>query len=526
MGNRQHGKYKKRSKSVITNRYGTIQKRKGRPKKTVQATCTQPNASHATSSGTEKTSASKRKLHNIRPNSCPSKDFSAASGYRFMDMDIISNILNKYATCPLCSCELTLMENSKLRRGFASVLHLKCENCYFSDTFSISQKILGEGKGDKPFEVNRRATMAFREIGKGHGAMTRFCAVMDMPSPPGKASLTKHNKALQDAYKDEAELSMNKAAQAVRDKFGGECGVSVDGTWQRRGYSSINGVVTAIELETGKILDYECLTRICKGCQHWSSKDQTSTEYLKWKADHKCHISHEGSAASMEPVGAKRIWNRSVANRNLKYTSKYIGDGDTKSYSAVCNDKPYGHIPVIKKECRIATITHDALLEVRVGADSIGTKLMAPTHTSILMAVVKELKPIYDDLTKDELIERCVDCYTQNANESFNGMIWQRIPKETHAGAMTLDIGVASATLAFNDGMQALLGVLQRQNMNPGTHTTENLKKLDEIRIQNAERQTSDKSIKRRKTLRRIKKGYEDKHLENEGVIYDPGMGD
>ena len=64
----------------------------------------------------------------------------------------------------------------------------------------------------------------------------------------------------------------------------------------------------------------------------------------------------------------------------------------------------------------------------------------------------------------------------------------------TYTGSLALDIGVASATLAFNDGMEALIGVLQRQNINPGTHTIENLKKLDEKQVENyPQKQSSDK---------------------------------
>ena len=34
-----------------------------------------------------------------------------------------------------------------------------------------------------------------------------------------------------------------------------KCGVSCDGTWQRRGFSFLNGCVTAISMDTGQILD-------------------------------------------------------------------------------------------------------------------------------------------------------------------------------------------------------------------------------------------------------------------------------
>ena len=38
--------------------------------------------------------------------------------------------------------------------------------------------------------------------------------------------------------------------------------------------------------------------------------------------------------------------------------------------------------------------------------------------------------------------------------------------------------------------------------------------------------QTSQLRLRRKLMLQRIKKGYEDKHLETEGVINGPGMGD
>ena len=40
--------------------------------------------------------------------------------------------------------------------------------------------------------------------------------------------------------------------------------VSVDGPWQRRGYASLNGLVTAISIDNGKCLTYECLIKKSK----------------------------------------------------------------------------------------------------------------------------------------------------------------------------------------------------------------------------------------------------------------------
>ncbi|KAL7301969.1 hypothetical protein TKK_0005560 [Trichogramma kaykai] len=49
----------------------------------------------------------------------------------------------------------------------------------------------------------------------------------------------------------------------------------------------------------------------------------------------------------------------------------------------------------------------------------------AALPTDVLVAV----KPIYEDLSKDSLLERCVKGFTQNNNESLNQIIWKITPK-------------------------------------------------------------------------------------------------
>ena len=50
-------------------------------------------------------------------------------------------------------------------------------------------------------------------------------------------------------------------------EIGQKCAVSCDGTWQRRGFSFSNGCVTAISMDTGKVLDVEPLSKVCKKCR-------------------------------------------------------------------------------------------------------------------------------------------------------------------------------------------------------------------------------------------------------------------
>jgi len=90
-----------------------------------------------------------------------------------------------------------------------------------------------------------------------------------------------------------------------------DVGVSCDGSWQRRGYISLNGTFTAISLDSGKILDTEVMSRYCKSCKNKEPlKKENQEEYDKWYENHKdvCQLNHTGSAGAMELSGATKIF--------------------------------------------------------------------------------------------------------------------------------------------------------------------------------------------------------------------------
>ena len=49
--------------------------------------------------------------------------------------------------------------------------------------------------------------------------------------------------------------------------------VSLDGTWQKRGHNSHNGVISAAV--NSNILDVEVLTTICKQCTIWEKRKRS-----------------------------------------------------------------------------------------------------------------------------------------------------------------------------------------------------------------------------------------------------------
>ncbi|GFU81776.1 hypothetical protein TNCV_3086881 [Trichonephila clavipes] len=59
-----------------------------------------------------------------------------------------------------------------------------------------------------------------------------------------------------------------------------QCGVSVDGTWQRKGHLSLNGCVSVISIDTSKVLDIEVLSKMCRLCSK-KTEDSISHECEK-----------------------------------------------------------------------------------------------------------------------------------------------------------------------------------------------------------------------------------------------------
>ena len=74
--------------------------------------------------------------------------------------------------------------------------------------------------------------------------------------------------------------------------------------------------------------------------------------------------------------------------------------------------------------------------------------------------VCADILPVYNDLCK------CLHGRTQNRNESFNGMLWNRVPKANDIFLW----GFFDAIAHFNDGAIASLEILKDMNMESGDH--------------------------------------------------------
>ncbi|KAK9293761.1 hypothetical protein QLX08_011373 [Tetragonisca angustula] len=78
--------------------------------------------------------------------------------------------------------------------------------------------------------------------------------------------------------------------------------VSGDGTWKKRGFSSLFGISTLVGMYK-RVLDTVVESNSCQGCNLWKTKKKgTIDDYSDWYEDHKeqCTINHVGSAGKMK----------------------------------------------------------------------------------------------------------------------------------------------------------------------------------------------------------------------------------
>ena len=524
-------------------------------------------------------SASSRKIDLSKPSlpkdkdSKHSKTASNINGYRFVSMEILAEAFQQTCCAECGSSGIMLSEITFKRKGCSSCLRLLCTKCGWKHCFYTSKKI------QKYFEVNRRLVYGLRTVGQGASSAKRLCGIMDMPPPPKPNAYDRHNKALLKATKT---VATNVMAEAGREIHGlkpvqedgiAHCGVSCDGTWQRRGYSSLNGCVTTISMDTGRCIDVEVLTKVCHTCQRHEPEKNNNAEHV-WQAEHarKCKANYTGSAPAMETAGVTRIFSRSEEVNNLRYT-EYFGDGDSKGFEEVKDTYKEEGVDVVKKECigHVQKRVGSALRKLKKTKKGMGgrgnltdfmidklqnyygiairsnignlkgmkkgiyaslfhcssskkrnlhdhcpdgpeswcrykkdvankTKLYKP-GPGLPDHIIAELKPIYERLSNDELLKRCLDGKTQNQNESLNGMIWDRLPKGVFVGSDVLHVGVYDAVSHFNIGCKSALNVLTNMGMNPGVFCTAEMKSADNLRVQKGEYKENAKNKKKEKNL-------------------------
>ncbi|GFV57393.1 uncharacterized protein TNCV_3569451 [Trichonephila clavipes] len=495
-------------------------------------------------------SASERKIVNMDI----SYSDEAFSGFRnvIVDINLLACVFFESVKCIKCEKTGLRLHLSESNCGEAVKFHLKCPSCKYNYTFFNSKKC----DSSENYELNTRLVYAMRCIAKGAESARMFCGIMNLPPPPTKFS--KYNQILLQATRETCEHSMAEAVREAVDENDGkrDLAVAVDGSWQKRGFSSKNGLVTVTSVDTGKVIDVEVFQNIV---------------FVRTKP-------------SIFKIRSQSLYN-------VRYT-KYLGDGDSKAFTSIVENKVYGdHCSVEKLECidhvmkrmgtrlrrlktkmrgqklsdgkplcgrnRLTEAEIDRLqayygLAIRRNLSSVKDMQQAiwaiflhklstdekPQHgfcpsdsdtwckfkkaellgetyhhkNSLPVDVVEAMRPVFRDLTNPELLKKCLHGGTQNPNESVNNVIWSRVPKKTFVQLEVLSLGTYDAVSSFNMGNVSKLEILRKMCIEPGDYTVQAMECLDKQRLLRAKYYCLQKTKEVRKE-KRLKRKKEDDEL-------------
>ncbi|GFX81891.1 uncharacterized protein TNCV_2570911 [Trichonephila clavipes] len=409
------------------------------------------------------------------------------------------------------------------------------------------------------YALNTRLVYAMRCIDKGAESARMFCGIMNLPPPPTKFS--KYNHILLQATRETCEHSMAEAVREAVDENDGkrDLAVAFDGSWQKRGFSSKNGLVTVTSVDTGKVIDVEVFSKHCI-CPN-------KTKHLQ-----NCKRNFEGYSGKMEVAGALSVFQRSQSLYNVRYT-KYLGDGDSKAFTSIVENKVYGdYCSVEKLECigdvmkRMGTRLRRLKTKMRGQKLSDGKPLCGRNRLTEAeidrlqayygLAIRRNLSSVKDmqqaiwaiflhklstdekpqhgffpsdtdtwDLANPELLKKCLHGGTQNPNESVNNVIWSRAPKKTFVQLEVLSLGTYDAVSSFNMGNVSKLEILRKMCIEPGDYTVQAMECLDKQRLLRAKYYCLQKTKEVRKEKRLKRKKEDDELLKNaDDLEYGGGM--
>ncbi|GFN97405.1 tigger transposable element-derived protein 2 [Plakobranchus ocellatus] len=187
-------------------------------------------------------------------------------------------------------------------------------------------------------ETNRRAVLTCLTLGLGHAGLTKLAEGLGSSSMHDKTYRT-HLTAITDKNAAVKDDLLTQARQKVMEYYRRE----EPNAFGDDGILNV-GLLESVTMEPGQNLCATVGERL---------RQQNKTAYEEWLESHRtsgrCTRNYEGSSGGMEMGGALTMWRRSM-DHGMRYTT-FVGDGDTKTFSALAAAKPYETVAVEKEEC-------------------------------------------------------------------------------------------------------------------------------------------------------------------------------
>lgn len=139
---------------------------------------------------------------------------------------------------------------------------------------------------------------------------------------------------------------------------------------------------------------------------------------------------------------------------------------------------------------------------------------------SLPVPVMSAIKPTFQFLANPDLLKKCLHGGTQNANESFNNLIWKWCPKTKFVSKIVVELGTYDAIVVFNNGNKGRAKIIQHLGLDPGVFGKKIFDDIDNQRIVAAEA-----SMKKLCQEARQEKRVKRKQTEDEEEAEEYGYG-
>lgn len=153
-----------------------------------------------------------------------------------------------------------------------------------------------------------------------------------------------------------------------------------------------------------------------------------------------------------------------------------------------------------------------------------GMSTYKPPKNPLSEAIIDVIKPIFNRLASVAFLENCKTCSNQNANESFNSVVWGLSPKESFNSPTETSLAVNLAVCLFNDGFEAtLISLLKYANFQVMENSIRQWHNIDKERMDYADYVASAESKARRKHRKSAEIKKQDAFQHQEGTQYKSG---
>ncbi|XP_061168272.1 uncharacterized protein LOC133177209 [Saccostrea echinata] len=488
-------------------------------------------------------------------------------GRRIVELKFLADQL----VCKRCNNRLHLCNivNEK-RYGLGSLLYIKCDSsiCEFTNTVCTGKR---NEKG--AFDINSKVALAMIHSGMGPTHVVNFLSTCNIP-PIDATTLRKKEKEISASIVCQAKESCQRAREEEMNATADQLESSFDAGWQTRGsgcqYNSNTGHASLIGVHSGKVLEYDVRSKICRVCQYHFGRNETVP-------NHDCSSNWSGSSKAMEPDMASAMLNRmredgcevqtihadndSTTAARLKNMFPSLQKKQDKNHLKKNLTKQLYKLAKIYKQLKPAgTISY----MVRCFMYAISTKytseeelmskleMVVPHmfgdhslcegatwctyHKNPLTFSFKHLskgQPLSGDQLRTEL-DNITENYKKMAsqllklgstqsNENFNNVVASKAPKNrSYGGTASLATRVSAAVLQKNIGYRYIEEVNRQSLLSPGKVSKRHGITMDKKKLWHKKRHASISFKRKRLSLKKRKHERESTNCLKEGKTYEP----